>query len=526
MKNIQGLLILIVALIAGLYITVSVLTGGGNSISSLARYLVIGIAALGFFGKKFPFYVLAFTGAYSDLIKRLLIIEGNFTQIDIIYVLAISPLLMFTLFFNNFIRYAFNARSYGKVPLMALLYGVGFLLLSLAQSFQGGATLFKLLQVGANVASYAFLPFCLLVTFPSMEGFLRYLKVALLIFLPVPLHGLSQYFLGYNSIEYTYLASGMTSIANLFDIDKTRPFSTVASPGSFALTCGFFLGFALFLWAKKNSLRDEKGQLLHIWNAPSLIFFLVCLLFFAGLLASKSRTQMLIGLSAIPLAYLYRSKLQTFGSYLFILGLAITLFFSSSYILDKKLINRYQTEVVGQVGEATGIDSRYILLSTFTIRLEGFRNLLENPEYHTLFGSDAFSDLKTKEQRKAARSAGVAQHDMISAIALRFGLVALFSLFLMVILILWVVHRLVFSIPRGSYQSIFARFGLAMFFLSYAGAALAGGALLANPVPMIINLSSGLVFFGLRERRSLEVAREQSNAPEKSPVKLNSPIPV
>lgn len=525
MKNLQGIFILIISLIVGVFVTVSVLTGGGNSISSFARYLVIFVAALGFFGKKFPFYVLIFTGAYSDFLKRLLIIEGNFTQLDIMSVLAISPLLMFTLFSNNLIRFSFNARTYGKMPLIALFYGLVLLFITLAQGIRGNGDIFGLLQLGANVASYAFLPFCLLVTFSNMEELLRFLKTALIIFLPVPIHGLSQYFFGYNQIEYSYLASGMTSIVDFLDINRTRPFSTVSSPGSFALSCGFLAGLAFLFWRNKNLIKGASGKIQRIWNFPTLISILIVILFIAGMIASKSRTQILIGLTTVPLAYLYRSKLATLTSYFALAVLLLTLMFSSGYILENDLIAKYQTDVASGFNEATGIDNRYVTLATLTIRVEGFRNLVENPEFHTLFGSDAFSDINSMSDKKAARSAGVAQHNLISLIALRYGLLALALLALFATLILYFIHRQVLSIPRKHYQSSFARFGLALFFLSYAAAFVSGGAILANPVPLFLNISAGLVFFGLRERRDLMNLQEASEFTEQVPYQLSADLP-
>lgn len=509
----------IVALIGGIAVVVTILTNPGSSIASFARYLAAGIIALGFFGKRLPFYLLFFIGAYADLVKRFLVIEGRFSNLDIMSVLAINPLLMVALFANCLVRYIFSSGLRSRWHVFALIYGACISLASLGFALRTGAEWTKLLQYGANLASYAFLPFCILTVFPTTKELCRLLRVAVVIFLPVPLYGILQFFNGYSGFEYDYLTSGFTTVTDWMDVQKTRPYSTVASPGAFAFACGFL---AMLAFVFRNSRKLPTLDRSYVKWFPWAVSIAITLFLFGGMLASKSRTQMLICMAALPLSVLFRSRRGTLASYSSLAAAVILLFAFSGAILDSKILERYQDEFAAGFSEKTGIQERYVKLSTMTIRVEGWRNLTTNPELWTLFGREDASEILKGDQMREVRQEGLASHDILTSSVISFGLVPVAMGGLIVALGLFAAHSRINRIPPQSVEGRLGRLGFAFFLLSYVGAGLAGGALLANPVPLFINISATLVIFAVRAEESSrrlpgQAAAEQTGRPVSAP---------
>ena len=227
-------------------------------------------------------------GGYIDLIKRLLIVEGRFSFFDISAILALPPLLMAGLAANCFVRYCFSSPSENKRwATVALVFGIIASAIAFGVRLRTGGGPISLLQSAANEVSYSFLPFCVLVAFPKGDEFLKLLKGVMILYIPFALHALYQSWVGFANFEINYLLSGYTRVTG-GGIDKTRPFSTVSSPGSMAFTAGFLT--CLIAFYKDKRLAKEGA------NVVTPLVVLGMILFGLAMFVSVSRTKCWLGL--------------------------------------------------------------------------------------------------------------------------------------------------------------------------------------------------------------------------------------
>jgi len=147
-----------------------------------------------------------------------------------------------------------------------------------------------------------------------------------------------------------------------------------------------------------------------------------------GCLISQSRAAILASLFTIPLFFLLKSYRVMFITYLFAFVILVTLIFSSKYILEKNLLHRYQHEIAPKITEVTGIKPRYFTLATMHIRLEGWANIVNNPEFQKPFGNRKLVKETKGISRQQRKSLNLETHDMISSLLLNFGWVSLLFL--------------------------------------------------------------------------------------------------
>lgn len=492
-KSVFNGITLFVSAIISLFVLVAIITSSGSNIAAFAKYLAIGSFVLGFVGSRLPFYLLVVYAATSDFLKRLLVIEGAFSRMDITFVLMMSPLLLSGLFIGQFLKCVMST-GFTRLQVYALLVGVGLSVLNLAIE-TGGTGLFGLLQAGANVASYFFLPFCALTAFKNTEEYLPLLRFAALIFVAVAIHGINQYFFGYPDFEYNYLKSGFTSIVDHSNIDKTRPFSTLSSPGALAYCCGL-LAVTCFFFAspkKRMALSGERRVWYPTWI--SLLFFVVLML---GCFVSKSRTQMLMICAIFPLFLCLSSQALRITASVFGFITVVSLFFLSGYILDADLIEWYQRKTLPVLTNLTGLDGRYFTLSTMTIRLEGWDNILNNPEFRKPFGNPTALADRAEMTNAEMRAAGIRSHDMLSEALLKFGWVPLIFVGSILVIVSVKVNSWLRSLPKRTFEFRASRLGILALIAAYLGT-IAGGALSAYPVCFILNLVFTLVYLTYRD---------------------------
>lgn len=486
-------------LVIAIYVMSSVLTGSGSNIGALAKYVAVGSLFVGIIYRKPAFYLLVVYAAISDLLKRLLVVEGEFSQLDITYILMMSPLLMLGIFLGVSVD-IIAKRALTRELKIALIVGTllgGYNMAS--ASIGGDSSILGLLQIGANSVSYYYLPFCALYVFKGQRDYIDLIKFATFIFVPVALFAMWQAIVGYSEFEIAYLLSGFTSIGNLNDIHATRPFSTVSSPGACAYTCGTLAMVCFFFANHKNRLSLDGSLIPWRQTSISILFFLILL---GGMFVTKNRTQMLVTLAIIPYFYLLSSYKKTIIAYASVFCFAAFLILTSGYILDNNLIESYQNNIVPTLTKITGLDGRYFTLATMNIRFEGWDAVMSNPEFWKPFGNSQLIEEASTMSMMEARGAGIRTHDVISGSLLKFGYVPILIVAPVAIFILLKMHKFIARIPSDSFESKAIRIGLLGLFAGYMGT-LAGGALGAFPNPVIQNLLFTLVLMSLLRVKQL-----------------------
>lgn len=495
--NFNKIIVLAVALIVGIMLTINTLTSSGANIAFLAKYLAVGSLFLGFFGKQFPYYLLIIFGATSDLIKRMLIVEGGVGTLDITYILMMSPLLMLGLFTGRVLKCLLEYKI-SKLEITALAIAVILGVFNFFVAGRTNASVMGVLQAGANVTSYFFLSFCVLKDFRNIQDYLKVVKFAAIVFIPVAIHGVVQAVYGYGGFEYDYLVSGHTTITNFADVDDTRPFSTLSSPGAFAFTSGA-LGAVCLILARSNKNNLTLANPVHTatWF-PYVISVLLGVVLFIGCYVTKSRTQMLVVTCIIPYFFLIKNKTLTIFAYLSVFCSTVFLFLSSGYILENNLIQAYQNNIVPTLKNITGLESRYFLLSTFSVRLEGWHNVVTNPEFWHPFGNAEIAEFRKGATPSELRQAGVISHDMLSNTLISIGWVPLLILGMIGSSVLYRVHQLVSRLDPSTLESKCFRVALLTLFAAYL-ATLASSAISAYPTSLIVNIIFAMACLSYRD---------------------------
>ena len=492
--NIRAFLVIIVAIVISLIIITNVITGHGNNIAALAKTFAVISLIAGVTLQRFGVYLLIVYGACSDMIKRMLVIEGNFSSIDITYILMMSPLLMFGIFLGASAD-ALLKRDITRLQWVALFFA--FFLGGINFTVGGGSGAIGLLQSGANVVSYFFLPFCILRSYKTLDDYLKVVKFAVIVFIPVAIHGIGQGLFGYGGFEYRYLVSGFTTIVNFPDVDATRPFSTTASPASFAYLSGI-MGVTVITLSVIGAQRSRA------LNFSKVLAISMAFIFLWGCFISQSRGAILASICTLPLFFVIKNYRLTIMAYLLGLVTLLTLFASSGYILREGLLKQFQKDVVPHIVDFTGLDSRYFTLATMHVRLEGWDNMLSNPEFHKPFGNRALLKRTEGLSKREQKVLGLRSHDLISKMLLKAGWVPFLSMLILGGSLLFKVHRLIADLPKNSKESRCARLGLVALVAVYV-TTITGSAIGAYPICLVANLLLPLCYLAIRDNKRLAI---------------------
>lgn len=412
------------------YILISVLLDGGNVIGGVAFYASLGSCLLGLLKPGPAMRYLVILAAYSDLLKRLMILDGRFGMLDILWVRALCPMTLAGIFAGVMAR-GLNDGSVFKARNMAtlLLCAGGFGLAGIS-AYRAGGGLGALTSL-ADGAAYVFLLFIVPGVMRTPGEILRFVKFTLIVFVPVALYGIKQQLMGLSAFEIDYLKSGFTILSKHLEDGRPRPFSTLTDSSPFGTSCAVCACLALMVRAhyRSNHRRD--------WSSLGLILWVV---FVCGTVASLTRTSnvnWLLPMLLIPFfsrggltALVYVSMAAAFvGACVFAQPL-------------KEIVTGVTLWGMDNFG-GSALGEQLTRFWTLGARLDGMHELAHNPKMWTMFGYGP----KVTEQLLA--SGEVASHDIISNILLKSGWVSLLILVVLAVVCLASIHRSVLGL-RGS----------------------------------------------------------------------------
>ncbi len=487
---------LLIGLCLILYGVFSVILTQGNSISELCLLLMIGGFLLCLVSPKLGFSLWIIASGYMDLVKRLTVLSGNVTQLDLYYILGVHPLMLCGLCASILIGALLGKHRVTQSDLMRLLAaGGGMMLVALMAAREKGLRPSTLLSEVANSGLYSLLLFLVPFLVPDLTAVLRTLRLLVIAYTPVAIYGIIQQAVGFQDFEVEYLLTGLSIEVKQIIANEVRAFSTLNSPTALGFASGACL-IALWTVAGHRDLRSAPVRFSWIIAAVLTPVFLI------SLACSTVRSAFVlvpVGLLATCLFH-HPRRLRLF--YLVMTVGFITLVLSSSWLLEK------MPAAMNQMAELAGgsqFAEQMLRVGTYTERLVGFSQVLANPRAYTLlgFGPD----------RGGQDDPEFYNHDPLSALLVRYGVVALVILLVGGALILRHFHACVWRLRDPATHRVAAL--LLAVPLGFTVASLMQGSVFGT---FPLNLLAFL-FLGMLESLALQQLRQRVHA------SLNSPPP-
>lgn len=349
-------------ILAAMMLMVSAISGGGNELGTVVKYISVGALIFAFVRPRVGFWISLFCIGYIDFLKRLLVLGGNFNFLDVTNLLAFPPFLSVITFAGVLTKQIFS-RSLTRQD--AKLLGVWFILSCALGVFglSSGVKGLGLLQSIANFIGYIPLIYIIPYIFKTNYEIIKTLKTMVLMFLPVAFYGLYQKYAGFADFELDYLATGYSIEYRILAGQDFRYFSTLNSSQNLCKFASMIGVMALLLCTR---YRGDGKELKVFSPYIKIIFYL--LFAFVGVL-SGARTGIVMGLFAIPAYFVFKSRILTFCSYISgILGF-IGVIFTSEYVINNNLLTEWTKWLERHIPEWLPLRPN---LGTYTIRLEGF----------------------------------------------------------------------------------------------------------------------------------------------------------
>lgn len=490
--------IVVVGILIGLLVMMKILTEGWNALANLYKYLLIVAIAIGLLAPKIGLGILAFGAFYIDTFKRLLVVAGNVTYLDIAYILSFSPFLVLAIFCSclyHIIAVGTNQRP-GAVKLAVftiILMGVFsvFAITSYGFGLSG-------LQLVANGAAFIALIFIIPVQFGTREEIVKARKAIILFSIPVLLYGIAQWAFGFNDFEIAYLQTGLSTETRILSGQDFRIFSTLNSSQNFAKIMGMLAVMVLFTF-KKSSLASFS------WRIP-----LAGLFFFAAVI-SGSRTGLVMALIVLMSLMIFRWKSVTILFYAATTSLLLFIIINAESLYERNALKDWEAGLSDIAAESQLIDYRNIQIVTLNARLRSL-SLLSKAEYWTPFGAGLAKekDLLTK----------VKIHDIITSFLVRMGYVPCAAGLVLMIYALSKIHKGLWKMDSKSLD-----FRIVLFSLSFAISVLIGGmSATANLYTFPVNyffylfIGFGVAIAMIRRREVLDAKKAvQEESPASQP---------
>lgn len=417
--------------IGAVYVMLSVLLGGGNSIGALAQFLSLGSFILAVVQPRLALYLMVIYAGYSDLLKRMMVFDGHVTMDDVLWVRALCPLTLAGICLGTLVRSLHDGSLYQRRKLVSLLVCIlGFMVSGVSALRSGGGFNAAATQLGDG-AAYMFLLFVVPCVFRTPDQIISFIKYCLIVFVPVALYGLKQQIFGLSDFEIEYLRSGLTVLSKHLDDVRPRPFSTLVDSSPFGTSCAICACLALIV---RRYHRDSGTPL---WGMMSFVLFGV---FVAGCVASMTRFANLNWALPILLLPVLRSPRGTAALYGSVGALFVT-----ACIFAQDLIN-WVTKLTLLALEnfgGTALGEQFMRFWTICDRLEGMHDLAHNPLMWTMFG---YGTKGAADMRDADL---VSSHDLVSNMLLEIGWVPFGVIAIGAAILLRSFHRSLWKL-RGS----------------------------------------------------------------------------
>lgn len=417
--------------VGAIYVMLSVLLGGGNTIGALAQFLSVGSFILAVIQPRMALHLMVLYAGYSDLLKRMMVFDGHVTMNDIMWVRALCPLTLAGICIGTLVRSLHDGSLHHRRRLLSLVVCFLGFFVSGVSALRSGSGFNAAATQLADGAAYMFLLFVVPCIFRTPQQIVAFIKYCLIVFIPVALYGIKQQIFGLSEFEIEYLQSGLTVLSKHLDDVRPRPFSTLVDSSPFGTTCAVCACLALMV------RRHHRDTGTRAWGGMSFVLFM---LFVVACLASMARIANINWLLPILLLPVLRSARGTAVLYATVVSMFVT-----ACIFAQELINavtRLTLWALENFG-GTAIGVQFSRFWTICDRLDGMHDIAHNPLMWTMFGYGAkgASDLHDAHL--------VASHDLISNMLLEIGWLPLGILLIIAAVALQSFHRSVLRL-RGT----------------------------------------------------------------------------
>lgn len=416
--NIKFISAIIAGLMLGMYVLFEVLTAR-TGIGQFYLYVAVAALFTGLLSPKTALYLLGFCTIYIDFFKRLMVIGGTPTFLEVSYVLAIPPLLVAGALVSVVVNLAFSRSKISRDVIVSFVFATiiacgSVLGVMFSTSDRQGL---GLVGVMVNQGFYSYLIFLVPFLLPSDEDRRKYLHYLFVLLVPSVFYMFFQQYNGYADFEYDYLMSGLSIEAKNLDESmggEMRKFSTLNGCGTASTLYSIFTLICFVSLGKSNA----KPSFIQKWGK-----ILLAPLFAMAAYYTISRTGWFCGVGAFAAYFLLGSKLRSRLGIVLALGTFATVVALAPIAIEKKWMVSLESQLKNIVSQFTDNPAarRAIVLGTVGDRLQGWANLTTEPRLWTPFGFVA-AGVDPKQYMRGDFRWG---HDALIDTLMRFGYVTL-----------------------------------------------------------------------------------------------------
>ncbi len=416
--NVKALISILFGVTLGLYVMVEVLLSRTSSLGQLYLFVAIAAFIYGLTNPKRAMYAMLIATVYIDVFKRMMVIGGNPTLVDVAYVLAVPPLLISGAIISVFLSAVMGKTRFTQDMYYSLIASVVVVFVTVAgtlgSSDRGGLSG---LSGIVNQGFYAFLFFIVPVLFVSDEERRKFLHFSFLTFIPSVFYMFWQRHFGYAQFEYDYLVSGLTiEVKNLAEsMGQVRCFSTFNGAGTASMLMAMYVLYCFVPMRPGNARATFLQRFGKALLAP---------LFIVAAYFTIVRTGWFSGVGCLIAYYFLGGKIRSYiaiTSSVFLFGTVIAL---APIALQNNWLTRMESSLQSAVGAFISDPTvrRAVVLGTARDRVQGWANLTQESRLWQPFGFAA-SGMSAKNTTNKDFHWG---HDALIDSLIQFGYVPIF----------------------------------------------------------------------------------------------------
>ncbi len=411
----------------------------GNVLGNAFRFLTPMAIIIGLGTPRFAFYLLLAAGAYLDLIKRFMILDSRFTDVDLAFLLGFAPALvtglvlkfLFAAITKSHDVTAREVKLFAIITFLCCVLGGIQMIMAGSLRSAGGAV---------NMVAYLYMPLLVPRVFKSIPDVKRLMVATAAIYLPAALWAIHQAVYGLEAFEMQYMLSGMTTEIRQLDEKVFRNMGTMVSAHALSMVASI-LAMALII-----PIYWKNGKIsLKTWLNPIRLVFIW--LFVTGAYFTFSRTGWVCAIIAMLAFVILQSRFLTFTAFFATIAGIAALYASADYLLNNRVMHEAQAVLFEKFG-TTEEARQTLVLGTLDARLESMASFATDPEIWTPFG--------LKIAKKEVNLNWV--HDILTENLLRLGYIPLGILIVGFIGGIFLSFRALFRMPRGPHQTMVTYF--------------------------------------------------------------------
>lgn len=482
-------LLVLIAVIA-LGITMQIFTSQGNVLGNSFRYITPLAMLVGLLAPRMGFYLLLLAGAYLDAIKRFMVLDSNFSDVDLAFMLSFAPAIVAGMVLKFVLAMFITPEQVSRREIIL------FISITILCSAMGGAQLMmdggiRNMGNAVNMVAYLYMPLLLPRIFKNLSDIRTLMIATMVIYVPAALWAWKQAQFGLAKYEMDYLLSGMTIEIRQLDEEIFRNMGTMVSAHALSMITSILTVALLIPVLWKNGKITPKT-----WLNP--LRWVFATLFVIGAYFTFSRTGWACAMVAILTFIILQSRILTFASFFTVIISVTTLYLSAEYILEERLIAIAHEFVMEKAGNSPEL-RQALVLGTLEARLESMAAFVNEPTLWSKFG--------LRGQQHNAKWV----HDILTETLVKIGYIPLFTLVGGFLVGAFFSFRALFKMPRGPHRT-FATYFAALGIGLCSGGFSQGVMILYYPINLFWCMFLGLAFtcyFWWRESLKATVMVEQ-----------------